>query len=804
MGNTAKQCRLGPFQDSDFAGDLEDSKSTSGGTLCVFGSHRFVPISWKKQTSVSHSSTESEIISLDTGLRLDGLPALELWDLIVSVLVMFLVFQIDRGNLSMMITNITSLIRKSMWWKTLILSPQTFSPRVKKLCCMCLVTMKQWSKWLLKDEVPQWDMFPGLTELLLIGCLIELIWTPKSKSNTSTPKNQLADILTKGNFTRDEWNHLLCMSNISHFSFTVCSDTMAKRSQQDSGEERVTAKSRPMMNLIARTPSLVSSSTSVSLGKRYNGSQDPWTSVAGEDRSGRPDKGTDLFEVSDYHFHEQFRESFSSTSYSKLDDDRAWSSQEWKTETTTYDRSGRPDKTSWRMVRKVRPDHEEILLDGTAQSVRNGETLRDRSGRLDNIISQEVARSQNFVMGNDETELELSVESRSFVNRVNDQVQKRQKIISNVAGDGEEHSMIWWMFMAVTIESSVFMGKNFQNYRNSIVNTADLTLNQMFDISSKLVTEQDEISALETNGWEKHSWKYLSFIGDERIINLQRTKVYVFSDSVLCLGKIHHNPESYEAWKKRIEWITSSQSYRNFDGINEEPTEFEWNIFPGMDTLQLCDKVKSLLGRVRETPENFTGKILFMSMFNDISCGTKDNEQECLANARLVSLYARSFGTGQWSFIGPCFWEKVVLHQRGQSTRNLGQYRGEDVVGIRRKHMSNFPCYDPIVQRSTQKQRTWKIVDSLCCHSGNNWKYFSHNRFCKSAQSLRSSRWNVRRIWIPSRQIRATWYGDGTINCAQCDQDRSFFGLWWPNKSGSSIATIWRTNWKIVTTRLIE
>ena len=88
MGNTAKQCRLGLFQDSDFEGDLEDSKSTSGGTLCVFGSHTFVPRSWmcKKQTAVSHSSTESEIISLDTGLRLDGLPALELWDLIVSVL----------------------------------------------------------------------------------------------------------------------------------------------------------------------------------------------------------------------------------------------------------------------------------------------------------------------------------------------------------------------------------------------------------------------------------------------------------------------------------------------------------------------------------------------------------------------------------------------------------------------------------------------------------------------------------------------------------------------------------------------
>ena len=87
MGNNAKRCRLGLFQDSDFAGDLEDSNSTSGGTLCILGRHTFVPISWmcKKQTSVSHSSTESEII-LDAGLRLDGIPALDLWDLIVTVL----------------------------------------------------------------------------------------------------------------------------------------------------------------------------------------------------------------------------------------------------------------------------------------------------------------------------------------------------------------------------------------------------------------------------------------------------------------------------------------------------------------------------------------------------------------------------------------------------------------------------------------------------------------------------------------------------------------------------------------------
>ena len=173
-------------------------------------------------------------------------------------------------------------------------------------------------------------------------------------------KNQLADILTKGNFTRDEWNHLLCLLNISHFSSGVCSDTMAKRSQ---GRRR---------------------SYRLQLGKKHYGSQDPWKSVAGEDRSGRPGKETDLFEASDHYCHEQFMESFSSTDYSKLDYDRAWSSQEWKAEATTYDRSGRPDKTSWRMVRQVRPDHAEILLDGTAQSVLPcSENLRNSSWSYD-------------------------------------------------------------------------------------------------------------------------------------------------------------------------------------------------------------------------------------------------------------------------------------------------------------------------------------------------------------------------------------------------------------------------------------
>ena len=174
----------------------------------------------------------------------------------------------------------------------------------------------------------------------------------------------------------------------------------------------------------------------------------------------------------------------------------------------------------------------------------------------------------------------------------------------------------------------------------------------MFDISTKLVSEQDEIHGVKTIGWENHSWKYLSLIGEERIINLQRTKVYVFSESVLCLGNMHENPQSNSAWEDRLGWFKSSPEYRNFDSIDGEPMEFEWNIFPGFNTLQLSEEAKSLLLRLGETPENFTGRILFMSMFSDISCGSSDNEKECESNANLVSLFAKRFGIGQWSFLG--------------------------------------------------------------------------------------------------------------------------------------------------------
>ena len=124
-----------------------------------------------------------------------------------------------------------------------------------------------------------------------------------------------------------------------------------------------------MMSLIARVPSNVSSSTSVSPVKRSYGNQHPWSTIAEkEEGSGRPDIGIDRKKASDYYYHEQLMESFSSASYSKWDDDHAWSSQEWKTGTEMYERPGRPGVTSWGATRETQAgfSHEETHHDGTA------------------------------------------------------------------------------------------------------------------------------------------------------------------------------------------------------------------------------------------------------------------------------------------------------------------------------------------------------------------------------------------------------------------------------------------------------
>ena len=199
--------------------------------------------------------------------------------------------------------------------------------------------------------------------------------------------NQLADILKKGNFTRDEWNHLLCLCNISHFSSTNCSEVMSIRTQKDSGEERVTAKSKPMMNLVSgcreRIPDVLPSIASESSGKTRYESQihlSSWNEQ--EPRTGRPVMGG------------------RSSNYSEWNNDDKWSSQVRK--------SGKMSRTS-----TVKLVSNELVID------------------ID--MDSDTA-----------TESDLSQKSRSFLNRVNDRLRKMlNRCPEDSMQDSNKRSLIW-------------------------------------------------------------------------------------------------------------------------------------------------------------------------------------------------------------------------------------------------------------------------------------------------------------------------------------------------------------------------
>ena len=101
---------------------------------------------------------------------------------------------------------------------------------------------------------------------------------------------------------------------------------------------------------------------------------------------------------------------------------------------------------------------------------------------------------------------------------------------------------------------------------------------------------------------------------------------------------MNQNPTSNTAWKQQLDWFKDSSQYRTLDTIDGEPLEFRVNIFLGFTTLQLVQDVQKFMNKMGD-PAQFQGRIIFMSMFNDIIWGTKDNEQECIANATLVSFF---------------------------------------------------------------------------------------------------------------------------------------------------------------------
>ena len=167
------------------------------------------------------------------------------------------------------------------------------------------------------------------------------------------------------------------------------------------------------------------------------------------------------------------------------------------------------------------------------------------------------------------------------------------------------------------------------------MNSRDLTLKQMFDITAKLVGEQED----QQFGQKSMGKEFMETTVTDWWWNSYQSSAH---KSVCLLGFCvvpRKDPST-----SRIQRSLEEKDWRGYDREKLQRLwryqwRAEWNIFPGFTTLQLCGKVNDLLSDLGEAPETFTGRILVVSMFNDISCDRKGNKEECLANARVCLLY---------------------------------------------------------------------------------------------------------------------------------------------------------------------
>ena len=274
---------------------------------------------------------------------------------------------------------------------------------------------------------------------------------PKIQIKYIDTRNQLADILTKGSFTRDEWNHLLTLFNISHFSSIACVAAMAKRAQQDSGEGRVTAKSRPYDEFDRKNAfdRVIFSFYKPGEGLRMDIKN--LNNLLLTIERGNPSKRQDQT-IHRIMVHPGLLKCGKVEMESMIDqgDLSKILGIHWK-----------------KLILFVKNifSAEPRILQGTKKLFAN-----ERGDPIQRIPRERlILKSSSW-----------EVTQQNLVTKSRNQVRIRQKRMSNNAEDCTEHSVIWGMFMATTLNAATFMGKSYSTMRNAVQNEENLTLKQLF------------------------------------------------------------------------------------------------------------------------------------------------------------------------------------------------------------------------------------------------------------------------------------------------------------------------------------
>ena len=197
---------------------------------------------------------------------------------------------------------------------------------------------------------------------------------------------------------------------------------------------------------------------------------------------------------------------------------------------------------------------------------------------------------------------------------------------------------IWGICLNATLRAAVHLGQDHEVNLRFVKKNLWNSVGQLFRESGKLITDQNEITGIRNIVFQHATWMSTSLLC-EQAYRFTNSQTYVFSDSLLCVGKMWHDPIA--TWKSKIKWYSENNHFKDMNRIDGMPTEFEWKKFSGITALGLLEKIPKIMTDLQCEPEHFKGRIIFTSMFNDIVWDAKGNKEQCEYKSQAVAEYAR-------------------------------------------------------------------------------------------------------------------------------------------------------------------
>ena len=169
------------------------------------------------------------------------------------------------------------------------------------------------------------------------------------------------------------------------------------------------------------------------------------------------------------------------------------------------------------------------------------------------------------------------------------------------------------MFMNTTLQAAVHFGRKFteNHIRDSLGQLIEEKKRRICELSEVFCPKTPDIVGLKIIEYEDTTWRSISLLR-ERVYQVTIAKVYVFSDSVLCMGEMGGDPNA--AWMNKIKWYLENNHFKELNRIDGIQTEFEWKIPPGFTTIGILEEIQKFMKSIQCEPEHFTDRIIFMSM----------------------------------------------------------------------------------------------------------------------------------------------------------------------------------------------